>query len=113
MSLPSLSSLLPARNGQLLGRCQAQGVAVVADMSMCSPSPFGYAPLMMRREVTRFAHKPKRILLGHPGKPLRCIWLKWKETLLGTDHDVTSLLAILDTRDDMRWLGRRFRFGGG
>src|SRR5690349_5200161 len=78
---------------------------------MCSPGPFGHAPLMMGREMTRFPHKPKRLLLGHPGKPLRRIWLKWEQTLLGADHDVASLLVILDARDDMNRLGGRFGSG--
>src|SRR2546421_940185 len=80
---------------------------------MGSPGAFGDTPFMMGREATRFAHKTKRVLLSHPGKPLRCIRLKWEQTLLRTGHDVaSSLIAILDTRDDMGWLGRRFRFGG-
>src|SRR5260370_34252760 len=113
MSLQSLSCLLQDRHGQFLGQCQRQGVAVVADVPMCSPSPFLDAPCMMSREVPHLSHKTKRVLLGHPGKPLLGIWLKWKQPLLGTDHDVASLTAILDAWQDMRWLGRHFRFGGG
>src|SRR5581483_3906684 len=91
--------------------CQKLDVDVVADMAMRPPSPFGHTPLMMSREMTSFSHKAKRVLLSHPGKPLRCIWLKREQAVFGTDHHIAPLLAILHARDDMNRLLRRFRFG--
>src|SRR6266702_2773413 len=75
-------------------------------MSMRPPGPTGDAPLMMRREVTCFSHKAKRGLCCQPGKPLRGIRLKREQTMLGTDHHIVSLIAILNARDDMNRLAR-------
>src|SRR5216683_811457 len=81
-------------------------VAMVADMPMGAPGASGDAPLMMRRETTPLSHKAKRGLLCHPGKPLGGIWLKWEQAMLGTDHHIVSLIAILNARQDMNWLAR-------
>src|SRR5260221_1790403 len=80
---------------------------------MGAPGPFGAAPLMMSREVACSSHKTKRVLLCYPGKPLLRIWLKREQAALGTDHHIVPLLAVLDTRDDMNRLGRRFGEGRG
>src|SRR5258708_29708706 len=80
---------------------------------MCAPGPFGDARLMMSREVAGSSHKTKRVLLCYPGKPLLRIWLKREQAALGTDHHIVPLLAVLDTRDDMHRLGRRFGEGRG
>src|SRR5260370_1855274 len=80
---------------------------------MGAPGPFGDAPLMMSREVACSSHKTKRVLLCYPGKPLLRIWLKREQAALGTDHHIVPLLAVLDTRDDMNRLGRRFGEGRG
>src|SRR6266566_3070304 len=80
---------------------------------MCAPGPFGDAPLMMSREVAGSSHKTKRVLLCYPGKPLLRLWLKREQAALGTDHHIVPLLAVLDTRDDMNRLGRRFGEGRG
>src|SRR5258708_14170724 len=80
---------------------------------MCAPGPFGDARLMMSREVAGSSHKTKRVLLCYPGKPLLRIWLKREQAALGTDHHIVPLLAVLDTRDDMNRLGRRFGAGRG
>src|SRR5260221_13577657 len=80
---------------------------------MGAPGPFGAAPLMMSREVACSSHKTKRVLLCYPGKPLLRIWLKREQAALGTDHHIVPLLAVLDTRDDMHRLGRRFGEGRG
>src|SRR6185312_10180095 len=73
---------------------------------MGAPGPIGDAPLMRSREVSLFSHQAKRLLLSHPGKPLRRIRLKREPTFLGTDDDIASVLAILDARDDMDRLAR-------
>src|SRR5260221_11627028 len=80
---------------------------------MSAPGAFGDAPLMMSREVACSSHKTKRVLLCYPGKPLLRIWLKREQAALGTDHHRVPLLAVLDTRDDMNRLGRRFGEGRG
>jgi len=100
MSLQSLSRLLQHGNGQLMAGCQTERVALVADVPMRAPGPVLHPPLMMRGEVARFSHKAKRVLLGHPGKPLRGIWLKREQAVFGTDHHILPLRAILDARDD-------------
>src|SRR6266852_1507457 len=86
-------------------------VAMVADMPMGAPGASGHAPLMMGREATPFSHKAKRGLLCQPGKPLGSLWLKREQAVLGTDHHIVPLRAILHARDDMhrlaRGLGRR------
>src|SRR5258707_5605827 len=86
-------------------------VAMVADMPMGAPGAFGNAPLMMGREAAHLSHKTKRGLLCHPGKPLGGLWLKREEAVLGTDHHIVPLLAILDTRDDMHRLAGRLGSG--
>src|SRR5258708_5423858 len=111
MSLQSLSSLLQHGNGQLLGGSKTQGGDVVTDVPMRPPGPFLDAPLMMSREVARFSHKPKRVLLCHPGKPLWGVRLKREHAVLRTDHHIVPLLAILDARDDMNRLAGRFGSG--
>src|SRR5260370_8672591 len=80
---------------------------------MGAPGPFGDAHLMMTREVACVFHKTKRGLLCYPGKPLLRIGLKREQAALGTDHHIVPLLAVLDTRDDMNRLGRRFGEGRG
>src|SRR6266536_443586 len=82
-------------------------------MAMRPPSTFGNTPLMMRREVAPLSHKPKRVLLCHPGKPLLRLWLKREQAVLRTDHHIVPLIAILHARDDMNRLGRRFGCGRG
>src|SRR5260370_34508658 len=79
-------------------------VAMVADMPMGAPGAFGNAPLMMGREAAHLSHKTKRGLLCHPGKPLLGIWLKRESAVLGTDHHIVPLIAILHARDDMHRL---------
>src|SRR6266567_1582091 len=81
-------------------------VAMVADLPMGAPGASLDAPLMMRRETTLLSHKAKRGLRCHPGKPLGGIWLKREQTMLGTDHHIVSLIAILNVRDDMNRLAR-------
>jgi hypothetical protein len=112
MSLQGFICLFSDRNGQLVIGGQTLRIAVVADLSMGGPCTFGDTPFMMGCEGASFSHKTKRVLLGHPGKPLRYIWLKWKQTLLGTDHHIVSLPTILHARDDMNGIGRHFRFDG-
>src|SRR5437899_179290 len=75
---------------------------------MGPPGPFGDAPLMMSGEASRFPHKTKRRLLSHPSKPLRGIRCKGEQTAFGTGHGVASLRPVLDARQDVRRLGRRF-----
>src|SRR6266700_2039089 len=111
MSLQSRSRLLQYRHGQFLGRCQTQRVAVVAEMPMGAPGASRDTPLMMSREAAHFSHKTKRGLLCQPGKPLGGIWLKREHAVLRADHHVAPLWPILDARQDMNWLARRF--GGG
>jgi hypothetical protein len=115
VSLQSLSRLLQHRKSELLVGGQTQGITVVADLPMGAPGPSLDVPLMMSGEVACSSHKPKRGLLCHPGKPLRGIWLQREQALLGTDHHVVPLLAILNARDDMhrlaRGLGCRTRAG--
>src|SRR6266487_5985139 len=113
MSLQSLSRLLQHRNGQFLVGCQTLDGVMVADLAMCPPGPFGHAPLMMCREVAPFSHKAKRVLLGYPGKPLLRLWLQGEQAALGTEHHIVPLLAVLDARNDMNRLGRRFGCGRG
>src|SRR5260370_39151919 len=96
-----------------MGGSKTQGVAVVADLPMRPPGTSGDAPLMMSGEAAQFSHKTKRGLRSQPGKPLRGVWLKWEQPLLGTDHHIASLAAILDAREDMSRLGRRFGWGRG
>src|SRR5436190_9231360 len=83
VSLQSLSRVLQHGHGQVVGRSKTQGVAMVADMPMRPPGPSRDAPLMMSCEVAQFSHKAKRGLRGQPGKPLRGIWLKREQPLLG------------------------------
>src|SRR6266849_8505485 len=111
MSLQSCGSLLQPGNGQLRGGCQTQAVAPVADLAMGAPGTSRDAPLMMGRERAPLSHKAKRGLLCHPGKPLRGIWLQREQAVLGTDHHIVPLLAILDTRDDMNRLAGRLGSG--
>src|SRR5260370_4491868 len=80
---------------------------------MGAPGPFGDAHLMMSREGACASPKTKRVLLCYPGKPVLGIWLKREQAALGTDHHIVPLLAVLDTRDDMNRLGRRFGEGRG
>src|SRR5260370_3424418 len=80
---------------------------MVGDMAMGAAGASGDAPLMMRRETTPLSHKAKRGLLCHPGKPLGGIWLKREQAMLGTDHHIVSLIAILNARDDMNRLARQ------
>src|SRR5438067_721168 len=107
VSLQSLSRVLQHGHGQVVGRSKTQGVAMVADMPMRPPGPSRDAPLMMSCEAAQFSHKAKRGLLRQPGKPLRGIWLKREQPLLGADHDVASFWPILDARDDMSRLAGR------
>src|SRR6266566_3760994 len=58
------------------------------------------------------SHKPKRVVLSQPGKPLLGIRLKGEHAVLGTDHHIAPILSILDTWNDRNRLGRRLRFGG-
>src|SRR6266699_5094925 len=96
VSLQSRRGLLQHGNGQVVGRGKTQGVAVVAQMSMCAPGACGNAPLMMSRQAAPLSHKAKRGLRCQPGKPLWALRLKGEQTVRGTDDHVVSPHPILD-----------------
>src|SRR6266699_2259902 len=113
VSLQSESRLFQHGKGQFVVGGQTLDVDPIADLPMRSPGAFGHTPLMMGREVACLSHKPKRVLLCHPGKPFLRLWLKREHTTRGTDHHVVPLLAILHARDDMHWLAGRCGCGRG
>jgi len=103
MGLQSLSRLLQHGHRQVVGGGQTQRVAVVADLSMRPPGPFGDASLMMRRQAAHLSHKAKRGLRCQPAKPRRRIGSKREQTLLGTDHHVVPRAAVLDQKASQRF----------
>src|SRR5437588_2459 len=113
VSLQSESRLFQHGKGQFVVGGKTLDVDPIADLPMRSPGAFGHTLLMMGREVACLSHKPTRVLLCHPGKPFRRLWLKREHATLGTDHHVVPLLAILHARDDMHWLAGRCGCGRG